>query len=129
MKDAHSGSGPGRIEENAAGFGVPTPEEVEARALQIAIISGRSASHVSEADRDQARRELSGQLGNEPDEDEIVAGSGLLAEAPGSTGHHSPTVHPEDDAVIGERLVQEGMDEALHDEMLEAHKKNIDAAS
>lgn len=129
MNDEHVGSSPGRIEENAAGVGVPSLGEIEERAAQIAVISGRSASHVTEADRDRARRELLGEEEMESHEDEIVAGSGMLAEAPGSTGRQAPTVLPDDEAAVGERLVQEGMDEALHDEMLEAHKKNIDAAS
>jgi hypothetical protein len=31
----------------------------------------------------------------------------------------------DDESTVGEELIREGMDEALHDEMLEASKKNI----
>ena len=130
MRDRENGPIRGRIEEGAAGFGVPSVETVEQRAIEIAVIAGRSAGHVTEADRDQARRELLGEGSREPEEDDAMIGaSGALDEPPGSTGQHIASLLPEDEANIGERLVQEGVDEALHDEMLQARKKNIDAAS
>ena len=127
MKDVHRE--PGRIEENAAGFGLASEDELEKRAREIAVIRGRSAFHVTEEDRDAARRELLGETEHDPEDEELVAGTRSFDQEPGTSGHQAPVHLPTDEASVGERLVQEGMDEALHDEMLEAHKKNIDAAS
>jgi len=113
-------------------MGVPSEETVEERAMELAVIAGRSISQVTEEDRAQARRELLGEgmIEEESEEDEaVIAGTLHFDEAPGTTGHHVTTHGPEDETSVGERLVQEGADEALHDEMLEAHKKNIDEAS
>ena len=51
----------GIIMENAAGIGTVTSEMVEARARELAAINGRSSSEPSEADYQQAKRELTGE--------------------------------------------------------------------
>jgi len=130
MREAYKSPTVGKIEENAAGLGVPSPEQVEQRAREIAVIQGRAASDVNDTDRQQARREL---LGEEPadaqDPEAMIASVTSWTEEPGTAGKQASTYLPQDEANIGERLVEEGMNEALHDEMLEARKKNIDAAS
>lgn len=121
---------PGKIEENTEGLGVVSPGQVEERARELAVIDGRSVHAVTDADREQARRELLGEEpenGSAPEDGMVPAGS--WSEEPGTRGHETPAFLPEDEAGVPERLVAEGMDEALHDEMLEARKKNIDAAS
>ena len=112
MKESHEGSVPGRIEERTAGFGLPSEDEIEERAKEIAIIQGRSKAHVTEADRAQARRELLGETDTDPEDGETVAGTKAFDEAPGSTGHQTPDYLPEDEATVGERLVQEGVETA-----------------
>jgi hypothetical protein len=47
--------------ENAAGIGTVTPEMVEARARELAAINGHPSSEPSEADYQQAKRELTGE--------------------------------------------------------------------
>ena len=54
----------GIIMENAAGIGTVTPAMVEARARELAAINGRSQP--SEADYQQAKRELTGEGETDP---------------------------------------------------------------
>ena len=119
---------------NATGVGTVTRKMVRKRATELALINGRSAQDVSAADWEQAKRELTG----EPDIDakETVLESAPESERwdplPGSTGHIVPvtSIDGEDDdgRSMGEKLINEGVQEAEHDQMLQAaraeEKKN-----
>src|SRR5437763_11909241 len=67
----------GIIMENAAGIGTVTSETVEARARELAAINGHP-SKPSEADYQQAKRELTGESEIDPQEEssESVSESG-----------------------------------------------------
>ncbi len=111
---------------NTAGVGTVTRRMVRERATELARINGRSAHRVSTADWAQAKRELTG----EPDLDpkEAVLESAPESERwdplPGSTGHVIPvtSIDGEDDdgRSLGEKLVDEGVQEAEQDQMLQA---------
>ncbi len=116
----------GALTENSAGIGTVTREMVRERAVELALINGRTALEVSQSDWEQARRELTG----EPDTDPKEA---VLESAPeserwdpvhGSTGHKVPVASSEDEDDEGrsdsERLVEEGIAEAEHDQRLQA---------
>ena len=116
----------GALTENSAGIGAVTRQMVQERAVELALINGRSAHEVSKSDLEQAKRELTG----EPDADpngavlEAVPESGRWDPVPGSIGHRVP-VAPSDDEddegrSDGERLVEEGIAGAEHDQMLQA---------
>lgn len=121
---------PGKIEDQGSGLGVPSPEQVEERAIELAKIDGRASVKVTDADREQARRELTGESTDSfPPEGPALANAASWSEPPGSIGHKTPDLLPDDESTHAERLVEEGLDEALHDKMLEAQKKNIDEAS
>jgi len=55
--------------ENAAGIGTVTSDMVEARARELAAINGRRSSEPSEADYQQAKRELTGEAEMDPQEE------------------------------------------------------------
>ncbi|MGA9578256.1 MAG: hypothetical protein WBV90_11610, partial [Terrimicrobiaceae bacterium] len=110
----------GALTENSAGIGTVTRGMVRERAVELALINGRTALEVSQSDWEQARRELTG----EPDTDPKEA---VLESAPeserwdpvhGSTGHKVPVASSEDEDDEGrsdsERLVEEGIAEAEH---------------
>ena len=116
----------GALTENSAGIGTVTREMVRERAVELALINGRTALEVSQSDWEQAKRELTG----EPDTDPKEA---VLESAPeserwdpvhGSTGHKVPVASSEDEDDEGrsdsERLVEEGIAEAEHDQRLQA---------
>ncbi|MBA3833310.1 MAG: hypothetical protein H0X34_15740 [Chthoniobacterales bacterium] len=116
----------GILTENAVGIGTVTPEMLEARARELALIAGRVPVQPSEVDYEQARRELTG--GTEIDEDvqilEALPESERWDLVPGSAGHQTEDSLGEDEDSEGRsesaQLVEEGIKEAEHDQMLQA---------
>ena len=115
---------------NSTGIGTVTRKMVRERATELALINGRSVQDVSVADWEQAKRELTG----EPDIDpkEAVLESAPESERwdplPGSTGHIVPvtSIDGEDDdgRSMGEKLINDGVQEAEHDQMIQAARAN-----
>jgi hypothetical protein len=119
----------GKIEVHGNGVGVPGPEEIEKRAREIALINERDPDEYSDADWDQAQRELSGVATNAPPE-ETKASETLEEEwevTPNDHGHRVPRAGVDgDDETLGEQLVAGGVDEATHDQMLEARREELE---
>jgi hypothetical protein len=119
----------GVISENFAGVGAVTHDMVRQRAIELAIINGRAAQEVSKSDWEQAKRELTGEPDADPDETmyEAIPDSDRVVSAPFSTGHKTPESPNEDEDDEGrsesEQLVEEGVAEAEHDQMLQAAKE------
>ena len=119
----------GILTENFIGIGTVTREMVLKRAHELAMINGHSPNHVSKSDFEQAKRELTG--GSDIDSKEAARESVPESErqnpVPGSTGHKAPESSDEDEDAEGrsevERLVEEGVNEAEHDQMLQAARE------
>ena len=116
----------GIVSENFQGVGTVTIEMVEKRAVELALINGRTAQDVSETDFAQAKRELTGEPDLEPREEAL---DNLPQTEPGdpfpdSFGSKIPdSIEDEEDGEgrsIGEQLVSDGLNEAGHDQMLQA---------
>jgi len=118
----------GALIENSTGIGTVTREMVRVRAVELALINGRSSHEVSQTDWEQAKRELTG-------EPEMDPNQAILESAPeserwdpvhGSTGDKAPVAPSEDEDDEGQsdsaRLFEEGVHEAEHDQMLQAAK-------
>lgn len=118
----------GEIIEHSSGIGTVTSQMVHQRALELAVINGRSALDVSKSDWDQAKRELTGKSDTDPNTAALEAApeSARWDPVPGSLGHKLPTTESEDEDDEGrsdnQRLVEEGVAEAEHDQMLQATK-------
>jgi len=116
----------GIIMENAAGIGPVTSEMVEARARELAAINGRPSSEPTEADYQQANRELTGEAEMDPQEEtsESVPESEGWDPVPGSTGRQAADSLGEDEDAEGRsesaQMFEEGISEAEHDQMLRA---------
>jgi hypothetical protein len=116
----------GALTENSMGIGTVTPEMVQQRAIELAVINGRSAQEVSVFDLEQAKRELMGQPDMDPNQTvlESAPESERWDPVHGSTGHKVPEASSEDADDDGRsdsaRLVEEGVAEAEHDQMLQA---------
>ena len=119
----------GALTENSAGIGTVNRKMVRERAVELAVINGRSAQDVSKSDWEQAKRELTGDSDTNPN-------GAVLESAPeserwdpvhGSTGHKVPVAPSDDEDDEGrndnERLVEEGIAGAEHDQMLQASLK------
>jgi hypothetical protein len=119
----------GALTENSAGIGTVTRKMVRERAVELAAINGRLAHEASKSDWEQARRELTGNS-------DVDSKEGVLESAPeserwdpihGSTGHKMPIAPSEDEDEEGrsdnERLVDEGIGEAEHDQRRQAARE------
>lgn len=104
----------GVLTENSAGLGTVTRKMVRERAVELAVINGRSAQEVAKSDWEQAKRELTGEPGM--DAKETVLDSAPESErwdpVPGLTGHKMSAAPSEDEDEEGrsdnERLADEG---------------------
>ncbi|MGA9577443.1 MAG: hypothetical protein WBV90_07470 [Terrimicrobiaceae bacterium] len=116
----------GALTENSAGIGTVTWAMVHERAVELALINGRTALEVSKSDWEQAKRELTGEPNTDPNEAVLEAAPESERWDPvhGSTGHKVPVASSEDEDDEGrsdsERLVEEGIAEAEHDQRLQA---------
>ena len=116
----------GNLTENSKGIGTVTRKMVRERAVELAVINGRSAQEVSKSDWEQAKLELTGKAGIDPKE--LALDSAPESErwdpVPGSTGQKVETVAGEDEDEEGrsdnERLVDEGMAGAEEDQARQA---------
>jgi len=115
-------------------IGEVSHEMLQKRALELALINGRSEVDVTQSDWAQARRELTGEPETDPNQDllESAPNSERWDPVSGSTGHEVEAMPYEDDEDRSdtERLVEEGVQEAEHDQMLQAAKaqRNQDAS-
>ena len=122
----------GALIEKSSGIGTVTRKMIRTRAVELAVIDGRTAQEMSKADLEQARRELTG--GGEADPKAALLEAAPESERwdplPGSTGQKVPVPAGEDEDEEGrsdqERLVEEGVAEAEHDQMREASKDAAD---
>jgi hypothetical protein len=122
----------GALTENAAGIGTVTRKMVRERAVELAVINGRSKQEVSKSDWEQAKRELTGEPDADPKEAvlELAPESERWDPVPGSTGSKVSVAPSEDEDEEGrsdnQRLVEEGVEGAEHDQMRQA-SLNLDS--
>jgi hypothetical protein len=110
-----------KILVHADGLGVPSPEMVRQRARELARIDGR-AEH-TEQDWQKAKQELHGGHPHSWD-DEVDRMPQSISErdmTATDNGHHVENLLGGEDNMV-EELVAEGMDEAVHDQMLAASR-------
>ena len=119
----------GLLTENSVGVGTVTRKMVLTRAVELAVIDGRSPEEMSKSDWEKAKRELMGGPETDPKE-------ALLESAPesdrwnpvaGSIAHKVRVSFSADEDDEGrsdnERLVAEGIKGAEHDQMRQANMK------
>jgi hypothetical protein len=107
MDKAHS-----KILRGTEGVGTVTPQMIEERAHEIAQREGRAEAN--DLDRTRARADLTGSTSEKPPTREEPAEDWYTPR--GSSGEKAPTVRPEDNENIPEKLIQEGIEEADHDQ-------------
>jgi hypothetical protein len=116
----------GVLTENSSGIGTVTRKMVRERAIELAVINGRSAQDVSKSDWQQAKQELTGNPDTNLKEDvlESAPESERWDPVAGSTGNKVPAAPGEDEDAEGrsdnERLVEEGIAEAELDHRRQA---------
>src|SRR6266496_4111609 len=90
----------GKISVHGNGLGAPSPADVEKRAREIAMIDERN-----------------------PDDFDLTEEWNVVA---GSKGHRVPRPGTEEEETVGEHLVIDGLEEATHDQMLEARREELE---
>ncbi len=119
----------GKIELHGNGMGVASPEDIERRAREIALIDERNPDEFTDSDWSQAREELMGVENNEPPEenDQTIKLEKEWEITPDDRGHRVPRPGiEEDEETVGEHLVTDGREEAARDQMLEARKEELE---
>jgi hypothetical protein len=118
----------GKITVHGDGLGVPSPGLVEKRAREIALIDERNPDEFTDADWEQAKNELTGvEPAHQPEtDDEIADELSERDDVAGSSGHQVPNNGFDDDNNVGEELVAGGIEEAAHDQMVEARREELE---
>jgi hypothetical protein len=104
-----------RIEIGSAGFGEASDSTLEERARQIAASDGRA--EVNDLDREEARRQLNEPLSDREHAEELIPEGDRpdAGVAPASLGKQKERTRPDDESVVPEKLVREGVEEAEFD--------------
>src|SRR3954463_187093 len=103
----------GKISVHGNGLGAPTPEQVEKRAREIALIDERDPEEFTDADWNQARSELLGRIdGQPPEQDENnIKMEQEWEVTPADHGHRVPRPGvDENEETLGEHLVADGIE-------------------
>ena len=116
----------GKIIQHSEGLGAPSADTVRQRARELAQINGRE--QFSDEDWREAKRELHG--GHETNDTNgemnmaaVVSEHDMIVS---SIGHHVENVGLEDQTNVAEELIAEGMDEAVHEQMLASRRADKD---
>jgi hypothetical protein len=116
----------GRILIHGRGAGSAGTRDIEHRARELADIAGRSGSDPTDEDLARAEAELLGKAlpdTNSEDEDAQGAISRDPSEPISISGHEVPLREGPDEQKAVERLALEGVDEAQHEQMLAARRR------
>ena len=112
----------GIISDHFNAVGTVTREMVRERAREIAIINGHSVNHCTRQDWADAQRELTGAIPGLDEEDDQLINTASWGDEPMSAGHAVDRIEAPDEQTICEELVEQGINEAEHDQMVEAAK-------
>jgi hypothetical protein len=117
---------PAKIIHHSEGLGAPTADTVRRRAQELATINGHA--EFNDNDWRDAKRELHG--GHEPNDTNgdmnmtsAVSERDMIVS---SMGHHVENVGLDDQENVLEELIAEGMDEAVHEQMLAARREEAE---
>jgi hypothetical protein len=91
------------------------------------MIDERNPDEFSETDWRQAKNELLGVAGSHAPEvdNEVDEELSERDDIPGATGHRVPK-NAFDEEPVGEELVSDGIEEAAHDQMLQARREELE---
>lgn len=115
----------GRLSDRGKGLGTVTYEMVMKRAREIAIINGRSAQNVLDSDIDEALAEMEGkdEMVPEATPEENLTEDQRWDPVPASEGTQAPTIPASDEQTVAEKLYDEGVADAEHDQEIKATRE------
>jgi hypothetical protein len=117
----------GKYIDHSKPVGTVNRSMVVQRAKEIAVINGRNGNDYTQNDFDEARRDLTGFPGTDATEleNDVPDTGSWLAEA-GDKGQRAPVRPAKDEQTFAEDLVQQGVDESTHDQMLAGSQKSAE---
>jgi hypothetical protein len=110
-----------KIEIHGEGFGVASPDEIERRARELALIDGRTAA--TDTDRREARDEFQNRELPESTTEDAPPAPGATrdpSEPLSDSGRQNPDRSEPDEDTALEKLTLEGVEEAQHEQMVES---------
>ncbi len=115
-----------KIIHHSAGLGAPDAETVRQRARELARIDGRG--EYNDQDWRNAKLELHGghEMNDTNGNMDMIAMVSEHDMVASSMGHHVENVGLDDRENVAEELIAEGMDEAIHEQMLAARSAQDD---
>lgn len=116
----------GRFSQHGHGLGTVTEEMVRQRAAELALVNGRAPGQILDSDIEEARRELTGRetlVPTPPPAEELTEDQRWQPVAE-STGSMAPTVRASDEQTFAEQLVEEGMEDAEQDSMVQGTRES-----
>ena len=116
----------GRFSQHGRGLGTVTEEMVRERAVQLALINGRPPGQVLDSDLAEAREELTGEerLVPNPTPAEELREDERWGAVPGASGREVPVTGVPDEQTFAEKLVEEGVEDAEQDSMVEGTRQS-----
>jgi len=115
----------GKLSHHGGGLGTITPDMVQARAIEIAVINGRSAGSVLKSDWDEAYREMTGRENPRDPSGDWAIETAQWDPAVGTPGHRTHINPAHDEQTDNERIIEQGISEAEHDLMVEHTREQI----
>ena len=115
----------GKVAEHARGLGTVTHEMVSERAREIALINRRLEGKPTPEDWAEAKRELTDARGTGSDPAEDIPVSKRWDPVPGGAAHVVEPVPADDEQTTAERLVEGGVEEADHEQMVEGTRESV----
>jgi len=117
----------GKISDRGEGIGTITVEMVMQRAREIAVINGRPANRFLDSDVDEAQREMLGEdeMKPQPTAAENLSEDERWDPVPGSKGHKVPVIPDPDEESVAEKLFDEGVADAEHDQEIQATREEL----
>jgi hypothetical protein len=123
MKKRHQNSD-GKISEHSRGLGTVTAEMVSRRAHELALINRRAGDKPTPDDWQEAKRELTdAHPHHDPLEDLPV--SKRWDPVPGSPARQARNMEADDEQTVRETLVEGGVEEAEHEQMVEGTRESV----
>jgi len=112
------------VGERSSGAGDISSDLIEKRAEELAVSDGRKASETTDADYQKAEDELMGTRPTDEQGPEPAEAVRRAENAFATPGTRRPNEYENDDQ-IGAELVEEGVQEAVHDDFVEAGKETL----
>jgi len=114
----------GRLSANGRGLGTVTREMVARRAREIAEINGRPGN-MQDSDFQEAQRELTTEDMDQPktSAEELLPEDKRWMEVPENEGRKVGNLPAPDEQTFAEKLVEEGVEDAEHDQMKRATRE------